>query len=1303
MSLKVYIKDKNTNEILNNDGPIIFVDESISMIKEKLFCTSAIVSPENPDFTYYPNFVNFQIKVNDYYKDILDKSSLLFNFEKYPKEFVIYADNVFNLSKDSVFLSKLINAYIVQDEKILDEIYTDLQKNYEDLSEEDFQFIIKMFYAEEMEKSEVGLPDRDLKFIENYINNILDKQSDLVVKYNATSAQLDKLNKFLKYNDEIKDYSQYYDISDKNVQSPIINFNTVSILIKGLKFESGIKGKFVKLNNILNTIELSNELPFIAFSDRTTVNPIVKIYNGVSNLDGISDREIKSWIVNEKKKTNQMFYKKIKGILLKYKVTENDYMTVSLYDNGLMEAKIQFSDTEVDESDDFAYTSLDNIIKLLKEKLDKLIDYINTLQGVFLQSRRLEKTSESEIMLESVSASIKTNYLIDRFGFSNILNNEAISNYVFETKETISKDILSFYYKKFGRKQTDEIEIDRKGITVNVRENPYKLDSSIINIYSAYNLYQISAIVKQIVLITKLYKPQKIQQKIKEKSNISMLRKQGAVIESTKCQKGRQPIIDPKATPLGSSYIIDFEGNKYMCPHEKYPYPGFTAENIVCCFAKDQRGSESYIRNMKSKDFEIMIAPSNLKIDVLDPVTKEKFTTFALKIVSEYMEGFDSTNSMSNYYFLNNENELIPIRDERLIKRLDVEEREDNEIWLDSVPLAKLITEPPKNKCNYTPNINNKTQDINSPCEHHEKNKFFGYNLNSYPCCFDKERNVYITRKRKEFDITKQHILKSDKILNYQRIGVLPEMLDKLFNEIIFTKNDNGKYYRMGVIQDNSAFFGAIRLALQNKINDIFLNNTTEFRKMITTYLDNNQNIFETLNNGNISMKFGSIEKYKNYIMDFNTVVYHNDVIDILERMANVNIIILDVPYVVSKSTQIYDYNNIKIVCKKDIPEKSKANPFIVLLKRHNVYEIIIKMKGSEKHITGIDYTMIYDPQTDAYKKNIINFIMEYYATSCVRENVYPDKFMFNEMFELREIMNILDDTSHEIIAQIINVYNKVDIVLTKSNFIIPIRESGIDNYLQKVKLQTLKDENKLLNLVDYIKILSDINDILSNQNLQKMKIYGATVIDKTTIINAIFTSYGQFIPIKEEDISKYIITENNKSFIDISEPGMDIEIPIIDFKYYVDINEYLSDIKQTDNPQNDYIHNINKIKQSIFIIKTQLGKQFSDSDRELVDKINKNTKLERSSKIKLLVDLFKTKSIKTDLTEKELIFILKNIANEVINDNKENLLMNNLIISDVFDPNEITKRDSESILFNIDDIRKWLKRNIQQENVTYI
>lgn len=1241
MSLNVIVINKNNNDIVNKDQPVILIDDNLTIVKEKLFVF-------NTGISFLPNLLKLEIKNGDNkFKVLTDNTSLIFALESLPKQPELYVTNIFDIIEIKY---DILNLYKDKNSDEFDKIFNELKSEYIDLTEDDLEFIIKVIFFKN------NPINQDIKSeIDEYIKNALETKDYISKKYLSMEKGLSEFYNKVK---TTKDYTEFYTGIDES-DIPSFNYTIISLLIRGKNFESGVKGKFVKLLQIFNQLELNEKIPFLAISSSENNEPMIKIYNKL--MENVPEKEIKSWILNEKKKMNILSYKKIKGLLIKYHIDDNTFITLNLLDNGIIYTKLTLEDN--------TYT-IDELLKIIKEGTDYVIDTLNVLQGVFLQSKRLDSTSNSDIYIDSITGSLTTDILINRNAFNTALTNVYLSNNIFELKDTISEDVLSLYYKKIGKREWDDkdADSDRKGITVNIRDNPYKLGSSIINIYGAFNLNQMIVIIKQIILISKLQtasteeEDEESIQKLKEKSHIKSLRKQGVTILSTKCQKPRQPIVDANTKPIGNSYILDYEGIKYVCPKKDYPYPGFTNENIVCCFKKDQRRRPAYIRNMKSSDFDILVQPSNFKITVDDPDTNTTYETYAIKVISEYVNGFDESNSMSRYYYISNSNELISITNDKLIDTLKNEE--ENGIWLDSMPLAKIITEPPKNKCNFPPDMNKKDDaDINAPCQHHPKNKIFGYNLNSYPCCFDKERDPIISRKKKISDITKQHILISDKILDYQRIGYLPQNLHDVFNKLI--KGDN-KYYRMGIVQNNAAFLNAILLALENNIGNKTLNNSNEFKKYIVNYLNENTNDYPKLNGGNISLKYGKLQNYIDYILETKNILVWNDLIDIIQRISNTNILIIDIPYKSSDSTNIADYENITLICNPYI-KYNKSNDYIILIKRLNTFEVIINMMEDNLIQSKFKYN-----ESDSVNTNIINFLLDYYQSSCVRENVFPEAFSFDELYTLSELNNILKDTEHSIIAQVINKFKKVVYIMTKKGVLIPIKETGITSIGKTVTLQSLDDNKKLLNLDQYITGIKTLNKILDKDIIIK----GIT-LDKNEI-TSILTNYGQHIPLSK--------TIYNDSY----------DFKILDYKYYMDIDDILfNDNSDIQNKGKEWYLKIKELKNKIYQTKTNIGSRIwnDENAKARIIAINTSTQMPRIQKIKEIVDIFKT-VLGYMFTENDLNdFILKTIANDVINDNVENLLLNNLVTSDVFNPDEIIKRDSESILLSIDDILRWFKK----------
>jgi hypothetical protein len=1244
MSLNILFINKVNNEVVNAVEPTILIDDYANIAKDKLFAFKEGID-------YIPNLIKMEIQNENEYISITDSNSLLYYMKENTDNNIIYVTNIINDIEKRIENNEINIIEIFEDDKKFENLYEDVKKTgYIDLTEEDLEFVIKVMLL----KNHGVLYSNLQGDVEEYITSWFNKQAELNEKYSEMEEGLDKFYDLVKTL-KTEDYMDYIEYDNEIV----VEYTSVSILIRGKSYETGVKGRFIKLTDVFNQIELSENVPFVAIS--TMGDPMIKVYNKLINET--PEREIRSWVLNEKKKLNMISYKKIKGLLIKYKNDDDSgrYVTINIQENGMILVKIVFAD-------DTSETDLTYIIEYLKSAVEKVIDMINKLQSVFYKSKRIEYIKDSDVYIDSITGYIDTKYLIDKEQFAKTLANTIISENIFELKETISEDIISLYYKKYGKREGDDIETEKKGITVNIKDNPYKLNSSIINIFGAYNIYQIWAIIKQIVIISKLsQKDTKVsKQKLKEKSHIKTLRKQGVKILSTKCQKPRQPVIGDNTTPLENSYTLEYEGIKYVCPKKDYPYPGFTNENIVCCFKKDQRRQQKYIRNVKPSDADITVQPSNFKIKITED--NKTYETYAIRIVSDYIDGFDEENSMPRYYYISNNNELVGITNSKLLNK--IQQEEENNIWLDEISLTNIISEPPKNKCNYTPILTKKnTEDINAPCEHHEKNKIFGYNLNSYPCCFDKERDVYISRKRKIADITKQHILTSDKSLDYQRIGILPSGIDMLFNNLIKTSYP-GQFYRMGVIQNHSAFINAILMAINNKIDEQLLNNSNEFRKYISNYILANPDEYKELNGGNIANKYGDINNYTNTILDSNVQINWIETIDILQRITKTNIMIVDIPYIFSESTKVADYQNIKLICTQYV-KMDKNNPFIIMIKRMNTFELIVQIDMKKvDEVSTIKYIFEYD-EKKTYKTNIVNFLLDYYTSSCVKESVYPENYPYDEPYTINKIIEKLTNSKHEINGQVINKFNKITYVITKSNILIPVKETGIYKDLKTVTIKEIMENDELLDIIKYEKSIKELNKLIDN----KIDIRGAT-IKKTgdeTIYTSVLTNFGILVPVKE---TKRQEKDN---------------IILLDFKYYQDIDDVLFDKENTTlDGQMIYNNGMKELRQKIYETKVELAKGIVNDDNKKTEIMNINIKTDMSKydKIKEIIKIFKN-----IIGEKSNEFILSYIANEVINDNIENLLLNNLVTSDVFNPKEVIVRDSESVLANIDDILKWIRK----------
>lgn len=1118
----------------------------------------------------------------------------------------------------------------------LDGLLDELQATFADLQLNDLEFAVKVFVLQSSPLVFGHLQDD----INMFITNVQDQYMRVPVT--------DAMDEFYDVATDTDRISSYIDYDSDGI--PVLSFSNVSVIFRGKSYLSGVQGKFVKLNQIFNTFQTSKDIPFVAIErndpNGDTNGPLVKVYNHL--LDEVSEKEFKSWILNEKQKRNLTTYKKVRGLMLKYQYSKTKYITINLFENGTMSAKL-----ELDDSDTKSYADL---IQLIKNGIDKVCDTVNEIPGAFYRSRQLEKSKDSSILVDSLSCSATTKQLLDRRDFADILSKAFVSENLFEQKDTLSEETLSMFYKKSG---VDGTNNSVRGISVTIKDNPYEKDSSVVNILGMHHFRQAQVILQQLFVLSEMYASKsKRNLQVKERSHIKALRKKGVEILSTKCQKPRQPALQGDAQPMKDSYTVTFNNISYVCPSKNYPYPGFTNENIVCCFKKDQRRRPAYVRNIKSDDTDILVQPSNFKVRVHDNATRKKFETFVIKVVSEYMEGFDETNSMSRFYFLSN-GILVPITNQALID--NIEEQELQNIWLDRVPLAKILSAPPKNKCHHLPDMKNTDKsDINNPCAKHPKNKFFGYNSNSYPCCFDKERDPYANRRRKPSDITKQHILISDKILDTQRLGHLPGPLNKVVNETL--NKGSGTFYRMGVVQNKSSFLNALIVSSNGRDDPTtkeFLS-AYELKKEIVRYLHANETSFEKLNGGNIALKYITLSNYISTITSTVSEIHWQDICDVLERILGINVLVLDIPYTVSDATITPDHSNIRIVCNAQ-REHDTTKPYVVLLKRRNKFEVVVY---------NTDDTLAY---TFPSENDVVQFFIQYHSTSCVKEDSYPETFPFVQLYEGPEVQRYLAGTPHEIKGEVVN-NNKVYTLVTKKGLLIPIKERGMTE-LKKYNISQLPQlALDVDTTADYI---VQVNDVLQQQGARTGIGVSGSLVNDDGLVNALATNFGVSLPTRPSP-------QNGKH-----------TFPILPYKYYPEA-EGISQ-SNTDTPNRAQMYHTKRMvtKNDIFDTKKRLGNVISKST-ELTTQVGNlvsSKTIPRSQKMQQLIQVFKG-----ILGPNQNQLLLDHIAHDTINDNIENLLLHNTIRREDIQPNEVTRKEFESVLVNLNDLQTWIRRYKPQD-----
>ncbi len=1275
MTLGVNIIHKPKNQSLNENGKLygILIDDTIVDIKNKIFANTNDFYKQT--ILFYPNLIKLETEnklVND------NTHNLSYYYSKIEKNPNVYITSIFDIIVDNnIYMNIDLDAYklytlLKNDDSIITDLYEKLSSEFIDLTQDDLNIIIKMKMFNFNKSLDVKIISSDennnlmkeIKIFFTRIKNEFDTQNK---KYKRDNEMLvDFYNKVYSYNS-----NKYYDSDSNNFPSFV--FTTLNFKCKSSDYDSSFSGKFIKLSQIFNLLELSDDIPLIAFNDSTKKDPKIKIHNKIINI--LNENIIRSWILNEKKKQNKAVYKKIRGLMFKCRLQDikinkpqNSYITVLLNENGLFNVRVNF-----DEDED--QRSLLDIENSIKNTLDKLITKLNLLYGVFTQSKRLSKMTDMMCSLISISSVLETNKKINKTKFKQILTKYEASR-IFDSKDI--KDIISMYYKRFGKRDNDIETLDKLGITINIKDNPYKLNSSIIVIYGAYNLIQSKTIIDEIMILSEI--SEKIKKNIFEddeseeeevvlkerKQNVKKVRELGGKTSSIVCQKTRQPKINNETTIQDPELVLVYKGNKYVCDEKsKHKYPGLSGD-IPCCFKYPGKGLENI---MNAEILEIKVQPSNFIIEIQDG--EKSFKTFVIKVTSETLENIDLTES--RYFYVNPEKNngfpLVHIHQSNLIEQIEkdsVNEKGET-IWLTEIPLYQLISKPKKNNCLHIPNLNNTSkEDINAPCKHHDKEKIFGYNIKSYPCCFENTPVTYRAVKEDKTALTK-HIITTDKLLGHKRQGVLQPGLNKLLNEYI--KNKNGAFLRWGVNQNKLSFLNCI----VESISDNKVDNTYALKRLLINYLSENPQDFLKLNGGNISLRYGNVHEYINKI---EQDIHWTDVIDLVQLVLKCNILIVEIPHVETLSKTNFIYEDMRLVCNLNI-QQDISKPFLILIKKQNSFEIIVSNsaaiwnKESEKiqisdKTQKITFVFNYDSEKTP-KDNIANFFVDYYKKSCVKQNKFPDKYPYDELYTANYILKKL---KNDILFQLVNSFNKINFFVTKRGLIIPIQESGIINKIPSVMFSDFISKNKA---VDIEKLIELINDFNESDIEPKMNILGVTINDN--VYTGAFTNFGQTLPVKTT-----FINDN-------------VKLPILKHKYYNDIDEVLSNKKITQNTEEIWNKDINNEKLRIYEIKKIIGQKIINDyeSKESIIKIIKNTQLSKLRKIKMIKQILIQYLANTNFSD--LDFILDIISNDIINDNIENSLLNNLITSEKFNPDEIVQRTTESIWLNLSDIRKWFKR----------
>ena len=379
------------------------------------------------------------------------------------------------------------------------------------------------------------------------------------------------------------------------------------------------------------------------------------------------------------------------------------------------------------------------------------------------------------------------------------------------------------------------------------------------------------------------------------------------------------------------------------------------------------------------------------------------------------------------------------------------------------------------------------------------------------PCCFKKNPAESVNKQKKNYhlkcigklkNVTNDVITIGDKLYILQesnkiipnRFGFLSDKLDNLFNfekkiDIVnhYLIQTEGYYLKFGTLQDSSSFIQSIGCALDISYDEII----NRVVKNIT------EQIFISLNNGDIKVQFKTINNYIEYIKNTSNLDY--DLLD--DLLCTPGIIIpegLNI-YILKNNNN----NNYNILCKNIENIIYFSDPIrknIILVFENNIYSTVFKVFKKEKEKNFIIFkTFNYN------SNNIIKIIWKYISLACKSINLNNDQIAYS-----KQLYTTLKNKNINVKLQVLDNRYHCKFLVLDNDLLLPVRSSGC---LYNIPIIT--DFEKYLHTLD--KTLEMLKDIYFQPN---GLVYKNANNNKYTVSALIFFN-NYFLPIVETEYSK--------------------------------------------------------------------------------------------------------------------------------------------------------------------------------------
>jgi len=1052
--------------------------------------------------------------------------------------------------------------YITNNEIYFTDIYTELGKNYkptEEIIKNLTSFYIKIYFTESLS---------DFSNILNYLNGNYDIELKKITQ-NITTIENDILleNKVMNYIEQeyvnTDKYEHYYKDNfitqtTTHVSLFIVNLNGHDINIEKETTLSNLL-KF-DLHRIFENYILSEDYPYIQYQP-----PDGAGWHKFRTISPEYDREsIQSkWL-----ESNPY------GISFKIKVnlkggSQNKYISVKLSEYGRLEYKTQWKEedhaTFEDVNKTFIY--IQNLIKKINSEnthfkiyepheTDFKYAFINNIQSFYLPI----KNSEASYI-------INHNHLLDfcRLFFPYI-------SVVIEPKkrESVQKDKKNVMteYSKYGTylrykrvsNYYNEMNIERR-IRYFIKNYEYDEKGIVKEIAAQYNLTDAIALQKVRDTRDKYPYLKKTRNILKKFENIPRAKPSGVEVD-----------IQGKSK---ENYKIRIAGARSQWQLNEI----LRLMNIVLYLYVD-------IYHVKNKDrldmLDILkdlnnIAKRRNKVEEIVDIQEDVRTVKKITKLDKDRLGFRPEKGQ-NHWSRNCQNSGTK-------KRQPTQHAEEIDLIKYGYTYNKLTKNYEKKVT-----INNKEVILRSikiptgdkylyytcDLEVNRKYSYVGYLTKSkhpsglcMPCCFKNDSfNTNNTKKRginekcannglmesigelKNIKSDKIYILQETNKIQEGRFSFLPEYLDIFFNKLVsndkliknhyLIQSKSGYYFKYGVSNQKIPYLSAVASILEKNYQDI-----------ITELFDNLGDIlFTCLNNGDIKLRFGTIDAYKEYILN-NINITHEFLDDLICYKYGINSYIFEkrISKRITENNVWIKYDDYVLICKNvENYDNYKNKLNMLIVKDNNLYFPIFNLqKDQSKKEKFININKLYNYSLD----NIVDRINKYYSLNCLQNTKITGNIFYNSK-EINEILNKLKNNN--ISGQIIDTRYKARYLLmkgvSKNTFLFPVQPSGC---LDKITIYSNYNDF-VNNISSTMKFLVELNKfIISNvkDSIHKFSIiptgitYNQKIKDKY-IISGLYIQENIIVPITtirmdETEIKQFAKEYKIKNFMIVNRSNDDI------------------------------------------------------------------------------------------------------------------------------------------------------------------